>query len=76
MTKKGFVILFVLIAIVGGAIGGIIMFLNQQEDVQETAEPSPAVTLSETGGYPAEEATWVVTAGLFAGEGLTISATG
>ena len=65
MTKKGYVILFVLIAIVGGAIGGIIMYLNQQEAVQETAEPSPAVTLSEKSGFSAEEDTWVVSAELF-----------
>ena len=71
MTKRGLVILLVLIVIVGGAIGGIIMFLNQQEAVQQTAEPSPAVTLSETGGYPAEGARWTVTVGFFTEEGLT-----
>ena len=65
MTRKGYLILFVLITIVGGAIGGIIMFLNQQEAVQETAEPSPAVTMSEESRFPAEEDTWVLSAGLF-----------
>ena len=55
MTKKGFVILFVLIAIVGGAIGGIIMFLNQQKAVEEAAKPAPAVTLNEKAGYLADD---------------------
>ncbi len=67
MTKRGIIILFVLVAVVGGAIGGIIMFLSQQE----AAEPSPAVTLSETGGCLTEVSPWTVAAGLFAGESVS-----
>ncbi len=56
MTKRGIIILLVLVAVVGGAIGGIIMFLSQQE----ATEPSPAVSMHDTHRYTAVEGAWVV----------------
>ncbi len=47
MTKKSLVILFVLLVIVAGAIGGTIIFLNQQKAAELAAMPTPSPTTNE-----------------------------
>lgn len=48
MTKKGLAVLIVLTVILAGAIGGVMMFLEQQEAFKHRAQMSPAVTLGES----------------------------
>jgi hypothetical protein len=47
MNKKSLVILFVLLVIVAGAIGGTIIFLEQQKAAELATVPTPSPTVNE-----------------------------